>query len=1096
VASYVFLLAAGRILGSDDYGSLAALLGLLAVVLLPAAAVQMAVAREISRLVSAGLEDRADAFAASVLRVATLATLPLLAVALALAVPLAHLLKIDSAGIVALAQFTLVTAFVFPVTTGILQGRQRFHALAVLYVLPLALRVALFAVVAAAGFKLGGAILATVTAAVVGTIVSTALVRDEVRRGLHAERPSLRPFLRYLAPVAGGLVGIALLTHIDILVVKARFSGDDAGAYGAASAFARVAFFLPTTILTVLFPRTAARQARGEETEDILGRSLLATAAFCGALALFYAAAGVGLVMTTFGHDFAEGGAILAPFALAIGLFSLANILVGYDLSRGETRYAWIVAAGVFVQVAVLALLPSTLHALVWANVAVGVALLLAHELFVGSSVHALRAGLRHLRGAASVTRAVLPEAALVLFGSIAFVCVLFWPLVIHMGSTIIGSPGSDATGTVAGIWQNRHESGYHLLGSTHHTLSGAPFGWDETNALNVQVMLAYYPTYLVAHVIGDVAAFNLVTLAGYVLSGATMYVLVRYLGCSRLVAAWAAMAFIVFPWHIARAEHASLLQLEVLALLLLALVTAARRPTWIRFALVGVATLACWLMSGYFGPMAVVTTAAFAVGVLLTSGMRRGGVYAIGTTASAFLASAVVAIAAYTSNTNSAVGLSRAVTDLSIFGLRPYELVIPPTGNLVLGDRVDAFWATHRHGSNATETTNYLGWLTLALALSWLVVAWRRWGRLTGRVRAATAGLTAAFVAGLAFAAPSPLALLGHEVQMPARLLWEVVPAFRVTSRWDPLLMAAVVPLAALGLQASRRAVTRAGRRILPGALLAAAFAFSFLELTIHPAQARFRTTPMPPEYAAVARTPRGILAEYPLGYADVYRLWQTRHGRALLNGAPPDTAADYARLVLLDPADAGTAEKLAFLGVTAIAIHPNAHVDAEVAPRDPAGRPGYKLIGRFADGASVWQVVAPPAPALATLPGGFAPPRRVADLVGYPFVSSSGAGLIELSAKQPATVQLSLEAVPPQGAQRTFRIADSKSEHSFPLAGTTHIAVTVQVPRGVSQLVVKTDPAPTSEADAIVISAPLTASTSAAAVLHADLVSPNPGL
>src|SRR5205814_3134853 len=100
-------------------------------------------------------------------------------------------------------------------------------------------------------------------------------------------------------------------------------------------------------------------------------------------------------------------------------------------------------------------------------------------------------------------------------------------------------------------------------------------------------------------------AAFNLVTLAGYVLSGGTMYLLVRYLRGSRLVAAWAGMVFIVFPWHIARAEHASLLHLEVFALLLLALIAAARRPTWLRFGLVGIATLACWLMSGYFGPMA-----------------------------------------------------------------------------------------------------------------------------------------------------------------------------------------------------------------------------------------------------------------------------------------------------------------------------------------------------------------------------------------------------------------------------------------------------------------------------------------------------------
>ena len=54
VAAYVFLLAAGRILGSDDYGALAALLGLLAIVLIPLGALQMAVSREVSRRLASG----------------------------------------------------------------------------------------------------------------------------------------------------------------------------------------------------------------------------------------------------------------------------------------------------------------------------------------------------------------------------------------------------------------------------------------------------------------------------------------------------------------------------------------------------------------------------------------------------------------------------------------------------------------------------------------------------------------------------------------------------------------------------------------------------------------------------------------------------------------------------------------------------------------------------------------------------------------------------------------------------------------------------------------------------------------------------------
>src|SRR6266540_4410181 len=116
VAAYVFLLAAGRILGSEDYGSLAALLGLLAVVLIPAGALQMAVSREVSRHLASGDSEGAARLARGTMRLALIATVPLVALGLALAVPLGHLLHIDSAGIVVLTAVTLVQAPVFPVT--------------------------------------------------------------------------------------------------------------------------------------------------------------------------------------------------------------------------------------------------------------------------------------------------------------------------------------------------------------------------------------------------------------------------------------------------------------------------------------------------------------------------------------------------------------------------------------------------------------------------------------------------------------------------------------------------------------------------------------------------------------------------------------------------------------------------------------------------------------------------------------------------------------------------------------------------------------------------------------------------------------------
>ena len=1091
VAAYAFLLAAGRILGSDDYGSLAALLGILAIVLIPLGALQMAVSREVSRRLASGEAADAARLARGTLRAAALATVPLVVVGLVLAEPLSRLLKIDSLTPVVFTVLTLSTALVLPVAMGVLQGEQRFTAIAGLYVLPWVVRLVVLGLLAAAGARLSGATFATFAGAVAVTAAAYALIREPLRGAPRLPRSELVTFLRYLTPVAIGLVGIALLTHVDILVVKARFSGSDAGAYGAASAFARVGFFLPTAILSVLFPRTAARQARGEETEDILGRSLLATAGFCGALALFYAATGPGLVALTFGPDFAAAGDVVAPLALAIGLFSLANVLVAYHLSRGEARYAWIVGAGVVVQVVALATIPSSLTAVAWTNVVVGVVLLAAHELFVESSVPALRAGARHARGATERVRAVLPEAALATLGTVAFVCVLFWPVVMHMGSTILGYLGSDATATVAGFWEQRHEGGYHVLGLTHHTYSGAPFGWDQTNAYNTQVFLAYYPTYLLSHLIGDVAAYNLTTLAGFALSGLAMYLLVRMLGCTALVAAWAALVLIVFPFHFAHEEHASLLHVEVLALLFVALIAAAQKPTWLRIGLVGVANLACWLMSGYFGPMAAVSTIAFAIGVVVVE-RRRGVRLLVGATIVAVLAAGVLGTVAVASDTNAGAGLNRAVGDLRVFGIRPADLLVPPSGNIVLGDRLESFWSAHQHGATRAEVINYLGWLTIVLAGVWLVYCWRRWPEIGERRRLATAGLVAAFVAGLLFALPSPL--LG--IPMPARLLYAFVPAFRVLSRWDFLLITALAPLAALGLQVVWRALARRSVALAASAVLLA-MVVSFLELALHPAQPRFRSTPAPAEFEAVKKTPPGILAEYPLGYSDVFRLWQRVHGRRLVNGAPPGSAADTARMMLLDPAQPGTAEALALLGVTAVGINPGAHVDAEVLPGNLAADRRYKLVGRFADGASVWDVVAAPAPAFVTLAGGFGLPRREQDgSVDAPFVGSGGVGAIGLAARSPGLVNLTFQASPPAGSRRVLRLDDgSGHEQQFPLQGPSTVSVLVQVPRGRSQLLVKTDPAPTSEADAIFVSLPHAEAATGTPALQAQLISSDPG-
>jgi hypothetical protein len=712
-----------------------------------------------------------------------------------------------------------------------------------------------------------------------------------------------------------------------------------------------------------------------------------------------------------------------------------------------------------------------------------------------------LRHGSRSKAASVDVRRIVV-EATVVLTVATAFVCLQFRHTVTALGTTLL-EPGSDAPGAIGWLWAVPHEGGYHLLGTTHHTMTGAPFGWDDSNALNIQWLIPYYPAYLLTKLFGALAAYNLVILTGYILSGAAMYLLVRYQGCGPLVAGWAGLVYIVFPWHLMRVPHASLVHLEFLPLLLLSLVAATRRPTWSRFVWVAAATAACWLTSGYFGAMAVITTIAFALGALLPGAFRerRWRFFALAT-ASTLVGTLAVAAFARAADVGRTTGLNRRIQDVHGWGLHLIELVVPASRNFVFGRWTEPFLHTRQHGSYPVETTNYLGTLTILLAVAWLVLAWRRRASLGAPQLVLTASFAVVTVVALLFALPGPVSIAGHSVWTPSWILWQIVPAFRVPARWSIVMMTGLIPLAALALQDVAGAASRYGRRrsvpALGAAVVVVASVVSFAELALNPETSRLSTKPTPTEYAALARTPPGIVAEYPLVPQFGYFFWQSVHHRRLLNTSAFGSPADDEQHALVNPRTPGTAAQLALLGVTAIVTHGDALRWSAAAPpkNPPSWGPGYRLVAGSSASDSTWQVVARPAPALVSAVSGFDPPQALADgTPGFALVSPSGVGYLTIRAKNPGPLRLTFDATPPKGKRRLLRLADNSNERRFPLSRPKRISVTVGVPRGVSLVLVKTDPAATSSADAIVLSHIQVARASGAPALNAIVEGADPG-
>jgi len=668
-------------------------------------------------------------------------------------------------------------------------------------------------------------------------------------------------------------------------------------------------------------------------------------------------------------------------------------------------------------------------------------------------------------------------EVVAVLVAYTAVWMAVTWDVVTHWGSRIYGVAG-DPVGSTWWLWQYAKYLGYSLVGTTTITMSGAPIGWMRGDAVNLQAVLLYGPATLAAKVVGPVGAYNLMVITGMVLSSAAMYWLIRWLGFSWVVAGWAGVAYMFFPWHTLKAGiHVTFTHLWLFPVLVLVTLWWLRQPSWRRAALVGAVGLGLWLSSGYFGIVGFVGICAMAVvgWVILGRRTRRWGVSA-GTAALPVAFGVLAAVLVYAIGSiggGMAGGLSaQDVRGLDVYGARLHQFLLPVGANPVFGSYTGDYLDANLHGGNDVESPLFVGWLTLALALAaviWLIVARRqmapvhRWASAMG-----IALVGVAFV----FMLPSPFTFLGREWTMPSKLIYDVTPSFRVPTRFMPLLMTGMVVLAAIGLGLIIRRLApalpagalRNGVVAVSCALLAA---FSFGELT---------TVPPGPVYEVgerewvgmVKKTPPGVLAQYPLFGTTTLDdpdnlLQQTFHERPLGFNAPGDTLADEARTEVLDVAAPGTAGRLAGFGVTAITLRPQEQQhEGVLLPARTSPGPGYRLVGRAGDGTSVWTVTARPDAAVAVPWSGFtklelrgkpAPRRWMDEQVASVAIFSRAGGLVRASFIAGSW-----------GRPRAITVTgqEGMARRQLPAWTDTPVDLLLRVPAGLSAVTLRANPGP----------------------------------
>ena len=343
VATYVFTMAAARIIGPVSYGAYFALMNLVMIIGVVMLGLQATAARRIS-----ADPDHVGQIERGILRVSSRASL-LVGVGLLVSAPVVNaLLDLDSVPTAMLVAVAAVPMTMMGAQMGILQGERRWRELAVMYVLSgvprLVIGLALILwrpteFMAFLGIALGFYVPFLYGLAVLGH------ARDA---GATHERHGFLPIVKEAVLNSQALFAFFALTNIDMLVGRSVLDSHESGLYAAGLIVSRAVMFLPQFVVVVAFPSmsTSRNPARA------LAVSLLAVGGLGGACVIATALLPDLVLVFAGGGEYDEVSGLLWVFAVLGTCMSLLQLLVYSVLARqgkGSMALVWAAFACVVV---------------------------------------------------------------------------------------------------------------------------------------------------------------------------------------------------------------------------------------------------------------------------------------------------------------------------------------------------------------------------------------------------------------------------------------------------------------------------------------------------------------------------------------------------------------------------------------------------------------------------------------------------------------------------------------------------------------------------------------------------------------------------
>ena len=388
VLAIVFTVLFTRILGTDGYGSLAALINLTVILFVPGSALQVAAAREgtLGRLGRGGeLAATLDRWTRHLLiGIAAIAVLSVLG-----REPLAALLNVEEEWAAAMVPATGAIWLLLCIQRGLLQAARAYRPVGLSIVLEGIGRLAAGLLLTAAGLGVTGAYFGTLAAFACAAIALHVILRRRLGEPDAATpRHPLRALARDAAIPIAGLVLVAVLQNVDVIMARHALDEDSAGVYAATTVAAKAVVWVAIGVGLWVLPETTRAAAAGHDPRAVLLKALAVVGALAvGALSIFATVPGL-LLETAFGPDYERGDEVLLTLGAAFALLACTYLAVQFLL--GAHRRTFVAALFVVAAVEPVALAGadslSSFASTVFAVQAAGAVLVLAMSAVVKNS--------------------------------------------------------------------------------------------------------------------------------------------------------------------------------------------------------------------------------------------------------------------------------------------------------------------------------------------------------------------------------------------------------------------------------------------------------------------------------------------------------------------------------------------------------------------------------------------------------------------------------------------------------------------------------------------------------------------------------------